>query len=52
MDNILLSLVAPDFVTIEVLFMLGWRSDVNAKCQKRIDANIAEFRRQQTVKSK
>lgn len=52
MDNILLSLVAPDFVTIEILFMLGWRSDVHAKCQKRIDANIAQFRKEQAAKSK
>jgi uncharacterized membrane protein YGL010W len=46
MDNILLTYVAPDFVVLEVLFALGWESKLHARCQKRIDANIAAFQLQ------
>merc|ERR1712224_744095 len=44
MDNLLLTLVAPDFVIIEILFFLGWRKDVEERCVKRIHQNIEDFR--------
>ena len=44
-DNPLLTLVAPFFVVVEVMFYLGWRSNLNARCQKKIDANVEEFHR-------
>jgi uncharacterized membrane protein YGL010W len=45
MDNLLLTLVAPDFVIIEILFFLGWRPETEKRVQKRIDANIEEFKK-------
>jgi uncharacterized membrane protein YGL010W len=38
-------LVAPFFAVVEVMFFLGWRKDLMARCQKKIDINIAEYRR-------
>ena len=43
MDNILLTTVAPDFVTIEIMFALGWRKETHEKCQKRIEENIRQL---------
>lgn len=44
MDNLLLTMVAPDFVIIEIMFYLGYKKEMQAKCQKDIDANIKAFR--------
>jgi 2-hydroxy fatty acid dioxygenase len=44
MDNLLLTMVAPDFVIIEIMFYLGYKKDIQDKCQKDIDANIKAFR--------
>jgi uncharacterized membrane protein YGL010W len=51
LDNLLLTLVAPDFVIIEVMFFLGWRGDAYARCKKRIEANIKQFREAKAVKT-
>lgn len=50
MDNLLLTLVAPDFVIIEVLFFLGWRKDVEERCVKKIHENIEKFREAKKLK--
>merc|ERR1711976_873289 len=47
-DNLLLTLVAPDFVIIEVLFFFGWRKDVEERCVKRICQNIADLEKLRT----
>lgn len=44
MDNLLLTMVAPDFVIIEILFYFGYKKDMQAVCQKDIDANIKVYR--------
>jgi uncharacterized membrane protein YGL010W len=51
MDNLLLTLVAPDFVTIEILFALGWKKDMHAKCQKEIDQILRNIRKEKAVKT-
>jgi uncharacterized membrane protein YGL010W len=44
MDNLLLTLVAPDFVVIEVLFMLGFKKDLYDTCNVKVVENIKQFR--------
>jgi len=44
MDNILLTLVAPDFVFIELMFFCGYKKDIYKDAQKQIESNIAEYR--------
>lgn len=51
MDNLLLTLVAPDFVTIEILFALGWRKDMHEKCQNEIDQILADIRKEKALKA-
>ena len=52
LDNLLLTLVAPDFVIIEVMFFLGWNKDVYNRCKIRIEKNIKQFKAEQAKKSK
>ena len=49
-DNLLLTLVAPDFVTIEILFYFGWKADVSERLQKVVDSKVEEFHRSQASK--
>lgn len=49
MDNFLLTLVAPDFVIIEILFYFGWRSETRARSDKSIKSNIAEYRSKRKI---
>jgi uncharacterized membrane protein YGL010W len=51
MDNLLLTLVAPDFVTIEILFAFGWKKDMHAKCQKEIDQILRDIRKEKALKT-
>lgn len=51
-DNLLLTLVAPDFVIIEVLFFLGWNKDSYKRCKTRIEENIRKFKADKAKKSK
>jgi len=52
LDNILLTLVAPDFVILEFLFMFGYKKDVQEECYKRIVANIKAFHESKAKKAK
>jgi uncharacterized membrane protein YGL010W len=52
MDNLLLMLVAPDFVIIEILFALGWKKEMHAKCQTEIDQILADIRKEKAPKAK
>jgi uncharacterized membrane protein YGL010W len=45
MDNILQIFIAPDFVFIELLFIIGYKPEQKLNCQKKIDSNIATFRK-------
>jgi uncharacterized membrane protein YGL010W len=51
MDNLLLTWVAPDFVTIEILFAFGWKKDMHAKCQKEIDQILRDIRKEKALKT-
>ncbi|EAS02165.2 endoplasmic reticulum membrane protein (macronuclear) [Tetrahymena thermophila SB210] len=43
LDNLLYTLVAPNFVIIEIFFDLGYKKDVYKKCKKQVLKNIEEF---------
>eukprot|EP00744_Colponema_vietnamica_P007471 GILI01010754.1.p2 GENE.GILI01010754.1~~GILI01010754.1.p2 ORF type:complete len:210 (+),score=56.07 GILI01010754.1:55-630(+) len=45
LDNILQVFVAPFFVTLEVMFMVGYKPAVHRECQKRIGQNILAMNR-------
>ena len=51
-DNLLLSLVAPFFVTAEVLFFCGWEKEMFEEIDADIKAKIKVFRESKNVKSK
>jgi len=51
MDNLLLTMVAPDFVIIELMFYLGYKKEMFGKCQKVIDENIKIYRASMGKKS-
>jgi uncharacterized membrane protein YGL010W len=52
LDNILGAFVmAPLFVVLEVMFMLGYKPEVNKAVEVAAVKNIAEFRRSQKVKN-
>lgn len=51
-DNVLLTLVAPDFVVIEVMFFLGWRSESFERCEAKIVQNIEEWKQTSAQKQK
>lgn len=44
LDNLLQISVAPNFVVIEVFFMLGYKPEVHEEAQKMIKQNIAEYK--------
>jgi uncharacterized membrane protein YGL010W len=44
-------LVAPDFVIIEILFALGWKKEMHAKCQTEIDQILADIRKEKALKA-
>jgi len=50
LDNILLTLVAPDFVILEALFYFGYKKDVYQECERRIEENIRLFKEGKTAK--
>lgn len=53
LDNIAQALfMAPYFVYLEFLFMLGLRQDLWKACEKQINKNIAEFKKQSKKKQK
>ena len=52
LDNLLLTLVAPDFVIIEVLFFLGWNGAAYKRCKSRIEENIRKFQAEKTSAKK
>jgi len=43
MDNLLLTLVAPDFVVLEIMFMFGYKREIHEGCNKEIVENIKVF---------
>ena len=43
-DNLLLTLVAPFFVSAEVLFMFGWKKEMFEEMDKEIKQRIQVFR--------
>ena len=42
-DNLLLTLVAPAFVVLEILFKFGYKKEIFDDCEGRIKANIKDF---------
>ena len=50
LSNIFTTMVAPDFVFIEVLGWLGYNKKLLNECDKEIEADIAEFRAQKNAK--
>jgi uncharacterized membrane protein YGL010W len=52
LDNLLLTLVAPDFIVIEVMFWLGWEKDAHERCKNRVAQNIAEWKNSKAAKAK
>eukprot|EP00331_Platyophrya_macrostoma_P004207 CAMPEP_0176419924 /NCGR_PEP_ID=MMETSP0127-20121128/8323_1 /TAXON_ID=938130 /ORGANISM="Platyophrya macrostoma, Strain WH" /LENGTH=130 /DNA_ID=CAMNT_0017800467 /DNA_START=224 /DNA_END=616 /DNA_ORIENTATION=+ len=51
LDNLLQVFVAPDFVVIEVMFMLGYKPEVQREAHKMIDRNIADYRASKSKKA-
>ena len=48
----MLTLVAPDFVVLEILFDFGYKQDIFNKANKNIEKNISEYRKKIANKKK
>lgn len=50
-DNLLLTLVAPAFVILEIMFKVGYRKNDQAEIEQRINNKIKEFRANKAKKA-